>query len=309
MRQIQDIYKAQGKKSLVFYDIGCNKGYTSANFLTAFAPSYGMTPPSVNQAITKYAGEHGQQIEKACGVCGDCLESPPSLYKAGEEPHTVHVHCFEPSPRTFEILKFVDGQHQGSSQHRWRRHNLGVYSSSMKLFFDKSCASGKDSGGEKCGIVSEGEAGAITVQAVTVDDFVKRGDGSATADDLGRAPDILKIDAEGYDPAVLKGAATTLRSGQTPVVLFEYNRGLTAGLWLTESLESVVTTLDEYGYDCYFSSNRIKADHATTPSLYRLTGGCLSYPIPHRGWANVVCAHRQHEQVARMLLGLATLLG
>ena len=193
-------------------------------------------------------GEHSQQIEKACGVCGDCLESPPSLYKAGEEPHTVHVHCFEPSPRTFEILKFVHGQHQGSSQHRWRRHNLGVYSSSMKLFFDKSCASGtppprpplpphlpsatacaplarqctgvcaahcahahcqraacppydynypaiglpgrglacalagKDSGGEKCGIVSEGEAGAITGQAVTVDDFVKRGDGSATAD-------------------------------------------------------------------------------------------------------------------------------
>ena len=39
----------------------------------------------------------------------------------------------------------------------------------------------------------------------------------------GTSPDILKIDAEGFDPAVLQGAKATLGGGHTAVLLFEYN--------------------------------------------------------------------------------------
>ena len=48
-------YKKMGKKKLEIYDIGCNKGYTSANFLASFAPDYGVNPMNTFQKIEEFA--------------------------------------------------------------------------------------------------------------------------------------------------------------------------------------------------------------------------------------------------------------
>lgn len=315
---VQRIFADEGRKDLVFFDVGCNKGYTTANFMTAFAPSFDMSPAEVHSSIQAYGRKQSMSLDRACGVCGDCNDKPPSQWTAGGEPFGVHVHCFEPSPASFKILQFVKKTHGVASKrhpdgagkgHMWEQHNLAVYSESTTIYFNASCAShGKES--EKCGIVPKDDPGAIPVAAVTVDDFVKNGDSlmqAAKRVDIGRYPDILKIDAEGFDPAVLQGSHATLKSGQTPIVFFEFNPGLKYGLWLTVKLDTITKQMDRFGYDCYFSSNRVKADHKTTPSLYRITGDCMSFPIRFRGWSNVICGLRAHEKVAKMLYGFSFL--
>ncbi len=63
---------------------------------------------------------------------------------------------------------------------------------------------------------SRGDAAQRVVPAVTIDALI-------TAQGLGTV-DYLKIDAEGHDLHVLRGATETLRAGRIRAVQFEYNR-------------------------------------------------------------------------------------
>jgi len=64
--------------------------------------------------------------------------------------------------------------------------------------------------------------------------------------------DILEIDTEGHDPAVLQGASELIRRRGIRCIMFEYH-GL--GLWKSVQLEDVVHVLDLHDYDCYFQGH------------------------------------------------------
>merc|ERR1712039_398959 len=126
-------------------------------------------------------------------------------------------------------------------------------------------------GNELCGLVDEGTPNSIPIPVATVDTFAASG--------AVKAIDILKIDAEGYDPAVLKGAEQVLQAGKAAVVTFEHNKGM--GLWKTQHVHDITTRLDSFGYDCYFESSLKKwvpISESDTPSLYLITGGCMTMP-------------------------------
>jgi len=183
----------------------------------------------------------------------------------------------------------------------WVLHEYGVSEKVGTLWWDHRC---NVIGDELCGIVEEGTANSIPVDVSTIDKFVASS---------GNTIDILKIDAEGHDPAVLMGAEQVLLSGKTPVVTFEYNPGV-GGLWKAQELMDVTKKLDGFGYDCYFESN-LKKEHGlhdsqNTPSLYLITSGCMpkSASKQFRGWSNVVCALRKDPEVSTMFRKLATLL-
>ena len=104
-------------------------------------------------------------------------------------------------------------------------------------------------------------------------------DASDTGDDT--PIDVLKIDCEGHDSAVLRGARATLR--RTRVLMFEVSG---TGQWAETHFSDVIEELDEAGFTCFW---------AGAHGLLRLTG-CY-HPIFdtewwHRDATNAVCASR-----------------
>ncbi|KAG2436159.1 hypothetical protein HYH02_011663 [Chlamydomonas schloesseri] len=110
------------------------------------------------------------------------------------------------------------------------------------------------------------------VDVTTVDDYVRR-------NGIERV-DVLKIDTEGFDPAVLAGAYETLRQRRVEVLVFEYH-----DLWRRSGstrLPTCLGYLSRLGFACYFDG----------PALHRLTEGCWDPRLEIREWSNVVCALR-----------------
>ena len=141
---------------------------------------------------------------------------------------------------------------------------------------------------------------------------------------------MLKVDAEGLDPAVLNGASALLKSNRAIMTMFEFNPGLSEGkdpathhgMWgrngkPKKTLLDVTDWLDTLGYDCYLDTHlpnaRERKDGVSdkpkdTPALYRITGGCMREEPRVRGWANVVCACRKFGFVAEGLRNFATMV-
>jgi hypothetical protein len=84
---------------------------------------------------------------------------------------------------------------------------------------------------------------------------------------------MLKIDTEGFDPLVLRGARKSLAEHKVDLLLFEYNDG---GVWgadgltlkvgscimrgrtrlhSTCSVQTVTSELESFGYICYFKQS------------------------------------------------------
>ena len=84
-------------------------------------------------------------------------------------------------------------------------HNVGVHRRNTTLYHDTSCSH------EKCVLGATAGEGMRPVQIVSVDEWHASRPGPV---------DLVKIDTEGSDPAVLKGALDTLRQWR-PFVTFE----------------------------------------------------------------------------------------
>jgi hypothetical protein len=133
------------------------------------------------------------------------------------------------------------------------------------------------------------------IKATTVDDFAQAND-LLTAS-ANRAV-FLKIDTEGFDPAVLAGARNLLSLQVPSIILFEYHN---KQAWATTSLKDVALDLASSGYVCYFDG---------APKLTRITG-CWHDSLEIKQWSNVVCAvmgtsyHRLLESLSFLAQGRA----
>jgi hypothetical protein len=70
--------------------------------------------------------------------------------------------------------------------------------------------------GEEEGVVAFAECEALDMSHIGEGDLQVR---VRTVDSLGLTPDFIKIDVEGFEPQVLRGASQTLAAG--PIVMFE----------------------------------------------------------------------------------------
>ncbi len=296
---------------LIVLDVGCNKGYTSADFMDLVSPVDGFNPDSLVRAIRAVAREAGTKFKRDCGVCGDCLR-PKNKQRSKRE--RVQVHCFEPSPATYQMLTKVRDKlafnqpKPGGAE--WKLHNVGLHEKEGVLAWHPACRDRV--GDELCSIVSEDAPDAIKVGVTTIDAFAER--------ELPKESLIhmLKVDAEGLDPAVLRGAIETLRKRRAVMVMFEFNPGLRDkkppyGMWgtapgLTKLLD-VTKWLDTLSYDCYLDSRVNSGPTKGAPALYRITGKCLRSDPRIVGWSNVICASRAFATVSRELMRLAPMVG
>jgi hypothetical protein len=108
----------------------------------------------------------------------------------------------------------------------------------------------------------------------------------------GSAPVLLlKVDAEGFDSHVLRGAARLLRERRATFVTFEYNHK-----WKSDpdkaTLEAVVERLRDVGYDCFLM---------TPTHLLPLSGRWWMQEYEFWGWSNVVCARSGQSDGALLL--------
>lgn len=327
MDDIHSLFHAATKKSdaakklYLVLDIGCNKGYTSADFLDALSPGTNINPHTLVNSIRAVAREMNTKFERDGGVCND---SNKPLNKERKATSRTEVHCFEPSPATYQMLTKareklmphgVNNPHEKAS---WKIHNLGLHQVDGQMSWHSACATAV--GDELCTIVPDGTQDSIQVPVATVDSFLKE---NFPVEERMPLVHMLKIDAEGLDPAVLTGATTLLTQNRAMMVMFEFNPGLSEkdpphGMWGKRGnprakLLEVTAWLDRLGYDCYFDTRLVDKREREkgvqeAPALYRITGDCLSEEPRVRGWSNVVCASRNFESVAATLRMLATMV-
>ena len=213
-----------------------------------------------------------------CGVCGQCKSVYPMLkehaaYKGGQ------VVCVEPLPANYEVIS------RAAQQSGWKDALKMVQAagsdaagSGMTAEFPKSGYQ-FGFGAEAIGINDRTHwngAEAQKVRLLSVDTL---------SDELRFVPDVLIIDAEGHDPAILAGARRTLSSARVGLLQFEVH---TTGLWASTNVSTIVTELDKLGYTCYWSGKRYM--HPVLPGQY------VERQEKRKGEANIVCAHHAHAE-------------
>ncbi len=88
---IAERFAADGvTETQVVFDVGCNKGYETANMFSLLAPSLQLTPSSLYQSYV----HHGVNLEALCGTCRNCHDKSYNAIRP--EFAAVQVHCFEP---------------------------------------------------------------------------------------------------------------------------------------------------------------------------------------------------------------------
>ncbi len=150
------------------------------------------------------------------------------------------VHAFEPNPKMFNVLtrglpenarsyeialsdqsgsgELLVPKLQGSTSGRRRAYaNLGASLSRQKV---------------------QGEHGVVQIETRTLDSYA--------LDNVG----FIKIDVEGYEHSVLKGAKETLMHCR-PIMLIELEERHTG-----VAIESLIEQVEAYGYQAYFLRNR-----------------------------------------------------
>ncbi|KAG2429614.1 hypothetical protein HXX76_010846 [Chlamydomonas incerta] len=220
----------------------------------------------------------GQYGHGACGVCGDCNHAPTA--PVGLQPQAeVDVHCFEPSLWHQRALGAVRAALYGPVEApktdkgtavRWHLLPYAVSNVTGTARFPINCTH------EECNFDLNEQKSDVNV--TTVDAYMRQA--------RIRYLDVLKIDTEGFDPAVLAGAYNTLRRHRAEVLSFEYH-----GFWFRSggTLRLCLDYLEELGYTCYFDA----------PLLFKLTG-CWDPRLEIREWSNIVCAVRGSEVEAEM---------
>ncbi len=150
---------------------------------------------------------------------------------------TAVIHCFEPVPATFEVLRQRQRDHPNVQCHR--------------LALSDRCGTGRINvyGSSEICSLEPGRGNATSSESVDIQTI----DAFATEH---RIPviDLLKIDAEGHDLAVLRGAEAMLKAAQTTFVFVEVQLSRYYSINNTGtkplSIGQVTDLLEPLGYRC-----------------------------------------------------------
>ena len=273
-------------------NIGANKGYLVSELLGHWAPWMRLNPQSLRELLdtvpVKASSQPWGNREK-CGVCTDCrtvitpAPKPPggapvaAPWEAWLATHvSVTVWAAEPAPVNVALLSAAAMNLTASG------HVAALVPVHCGLADFNGFAAFPDppAGWETGSLDPESNAvwhlPVVNVSIVTLDSFyATHVDPAATC-----VMDILAVDTEGYDPAVLDGASKTLPF--TRLLIFEYH-GM--ALWHKDrrNLKDVVAALDGTGFSCYLMWG---------PSLIPLTR-CWDNVFEFYYWSNVLCVNRR----------------
>jgi FkbM family methyltransferase len=174
-----------------------------------------------------------------------------------------HAHSFEPSPELFQAL---EGNVRLNRMQQITCHRLAVTDRMGDVSFRPS----PENTGRGALSASSGEPTSIVVTGTTIDSFCRE-------QGLARI-DFLKVDVEGAEENVFRGATSILSGAKSPIVLFEIGGG----------------QAEKYGSSAV-RSKALLADFGYVP--YRLHGGRLrrvEADETHRVTEDLFALKRQH---------------
>lgn len=249
-----------------FFDIGCNKGYTSAHFFGLWAPDLGFNPETLQKDKNIF-----------CGHCNDCLDKAAPARTEVQSGLT--VIGVEPNMPTLAHLILTRDVFFNGSQPalQWHIVHSAVSNASSFAPFPRCTANDEECALTFGNAASLARTGIDVVPLRTVDELIAMYNVQYV--------DILKIDTEGFDAPAMEGAMGALMAGRVGVITFEYHF---LGVWPQYQLADVAVKLGGLNYVCYYSG-QIGAEG----SLARLTG-CFTPVYEMHDWSNVVCVRRDH---------------
>jgi FkbM family methyltransferase len=266
------------EETLVFINVGANKGYRVAEFLQRY------TATGVNATTWYEAISHDKEVarvvharkENVCGACADCLKHVRNV-----GARNVSVHAVDILPANVRLLRHLFNQFRVPGQ-AW---NFAVTNSSLLSVRIEEFPAGFELASAIPHADSAWRTG-VPVPSTTIDWFLK-------AHHIERAH-FVAIDAEGWDPLVLEGMSEALSHRKIDVLEFEYH-GL--GFWNTvrsenfgepRQLREVLRRLLGFGYQCFWQGGN--------GVLAAASGHCWQEAYEFHDWSNLVCTHRHEMQ-------------
>jgi len=260
----------------LFIDVGFNKGYTAAQALARWAPEAGLTPSTLYAALVDGTGcvaetsasraPDGSPIV-GCGItflesayqidlCGEgaarrCVWSPEEAAAAHADAEAVPRAAATPPFRVvaFDASRFATRlwDHaapllpaSATAAVELHRMALGAAPAPFVEF--------PTDGAEHRGINTCPDCATERVALESLDNLML-----AQLTALDATIDVLKVDAEGADIDIIKGAAGLLAANRVRALLFEVHG---KGSWTNTSLCRVVDYLDSlYGMACFHVGN------------------------------------------------------
>lgn len=256
-----------------FLNVGANKGYHIAEFLSALSQRHALTNQYWHETLLSVATHKLRRPIKAaalpCGGCAECNTTRTPVARTG--CCRVAIHAFDALPANVDLLRGVfSALSVPATVHQGIVSNASGTSYSTFRYGHS---------GDELAVFSADRGGYFKYaqQAVSVDDFL----------DSQSIRDVhwLSVDTEGWDALVLEGAARALMQRRIWVVQFEYNR---VGYWRKWSsarrdLKSTLASLHEFGYTCFWDGNKGVLAQANGEAW------CDAFEI--RAWSNLVCSH------------------
>lgn len=160
-----------------------------------------------------------------------------SLYAANKVSNEGQVYAFEPAPVTYQRLKNNIELNKLSNV---KSENIGLSSNETKLKFNVSLT-GYDAWNSFAELNEVGETETIEVPVISLDGYIEKNNITKI--------DLIKIDVEGWELNVMKGATNLLSQENAPVLLVEFTEtnAFSAGYYCGELFDYVKT----FGYEWY----------------------------------------------------------
>jgi FkbM family methyltransferase len=220
-------------------DVGANVGGTSEALMRFLCPGDLDALPSSGGGGGHRASHNSKETPSVCAG------APEEALRGGR------VLAYEPMAANFRDLELRGAQRFWGSA-GWRAFQVALVAPEQALSgavpaqvkFYSSFKAGDEEGGLAANSSKVGEGDFALVTAWTLDAHLDSvGEGSAPVL-------LLKVDAEGFDAHVLRGAARLLRERRVTFLTFEYN-----WKWKSDpgkaTLHNVVEQLSGFGYNCW----------------------------------------------------------
>lgn len=309
-------------------DVGGNLGYTAARLFGLWSPGHGFNRASLKRAIVAaIRSNQTTNRDQTSTYCRDgahadvpflCVGQPveSNLCRSRKNLHVIsfdgqleHVTnqrriIYESFPQLHPNASYDADVSQAKAT--WEYVHAAVTDNKLAAKRQAYFRVHKQELGELVFEIPEkSENTYLPVQVLSVDKFCwERGLSTV---------DILKVDTEGHDAAVIRGAEETLRTRNVKMLTFECTE------CVDKSWGEIFDFLDELGFDCYLHGMFSLTVRMTgcwpynlklrLPAACQLGGRCPTYMRSNAGdWtryaldSNAYCAHRTRAPTLAALL-------
>ena len=266
--------------------------------LALWEPTLGLSPATLHGHVLAF----GVHPDDACGSCLDCMEPTPAAPPGGGVT-SASVLGLELLPSNAALLAGISA-YAALPPGKLTVLPFGAGSAPgvARVF------TGGPPGDEQTSLVLHPRAlplagdqfanvSIVTLDGLDAAGLLRPAGGRALASSTSPMIDILFIDVEGLDPAVLEGAAGLIATGRVRAIVVE----CCTGTWLEpeRTLSVVSERLDrEAGFDCILLGSRTGV---------AVTGGCFVEEMT-RTIHNVVCVRREEAAWHAALMAQAVWL-